>query len=136
MIIGIEHVAIVSNDVAATASFLGELGMQPWHQEVLPSDGVRSNQFAAGDAVIELLEPLGDTGAVSRFLAERGAGLHHICFRVDNLAATVELFETLGLKLVSPQPREDSQGRRVFLHPRSAHGVLMGFVEHHPESDA
>ena len=136
MITGIEHVAIVSNDVAATQTFLGNLGLTPWHHEDLPAEGVRSTQFGAGEAVVEVLEPLRDGAPVQRFLAERGPGLHHICFRVDDLAATVELFQSLGLRMVSPEPRQDSQGRRVFLHPRSAHGVLMGFVEPHPTMPA
>jgi methylmalonyl-CoA epimerase len=131
VIVGIEHVAIASNDPSAAARVLRDLGMHPWHQEDLAAEGVRSNQFASGIAVIEILEPLRDDAPLQRFLAQRGPGLHHICFQVDDLDATIELFQALGLELVNIEPREDDQGRRVFLHPRSGHGVLMGFVERH-----
>jgi methylmalonyl-CoA/ethylmalonyl-CoA epimerase len=132
VIISIEHVALASADLHAAVTFLRELGMQPWHQEDLLAEGVRSNQFASGDAVVEILEALRDDAPVHRFVSQRGPGLHHVCFRVDNLDATILHFQQLGLELVSPQPREDQQGRRVFLHPRSGQGVLMGFVERHP----
>ena len=121
MIVGIEHIAIVSDDVDMLASFLEDgLAMHAWHDEHLPSEGVRSRQFAAGQSVVELLEPLLDDSAVAQFLARRGPGLHHICFRVDDLEATIEHFERRGLSLVAREPREDALGRRVFLHPRSA----------------
>ena len=131
MILGIEHVALASDDVPAAARFFDQLGMRPWHQEDLAAEGVRSNQFACGDAVIEVLEALHDDAPLRRFLAQRGPGLHHVCFRVDDLEATLRQFQSLGFQLVSAEPREDAQGRRVFVHPRSAQGVLMGFVEPH-----
>jgi methylmalonyl-CoA epimerase len=134
MILGIEHVALASNDVPAAISFLGQLGMQPWHQEDLLSEGVRSNQFACGDAVVEVLEALHEDASLKKFLSQRGPGLHHVCFRVDDLDLTIQRFVSLGLELVDSRPREDGQGRRVFLHPRSAQGVLMGFVERHAQS--
>ncbi len=131
-ILGIEHVAIATNDTDAAIQLLQGLGMAPFHQEDLPAEGVRSNQFASGSAVVEVLEPMREDAPVRAFVARRGAGLHHVCFRVDDLEATIAQLQAQGLQLVSPQPREDQQGRRVFLHPRSGQGVLMGFVEHHP----
>jgi methylmalonyl-CoA epimerase len=131
MIVAIEHVALASNDMPAAVTFFEQLGMRPWHQEDLPTEGVRSNQFACGDAVIEVLEAMRDDAPLHKFIAQRGPGLHHVCFRVDDLESTVQQFRTLGFQLVSAEPREDAQGRRVFLHPRSGQGVLMGFVEPH-----
>ena len=131
MILGIEHIALATADVPAATHFLSQLGMQPWHTEELPAEGVRSHQLASGDAVVEILEAARDDAPLRRFLAQRGPGLHHVCFRVDDLDATIAQFQALGLELVSSTPREDKQGRRVFLHPRSGQGVLMGFVEPH-----
>lgn len=130
-ILGIEHVAITAGDTGATIGLLQALGLAPFHQEDLPADGVRSNQFASGSAVVEVLEPIRDDAPVRAFVARRGQGLHHVCFQVDDLESTIAQLQAQGLQLVTPQPREDSQGRRVFLHPRSGQGVLMGFVEHH-----
>lgn len=130
-ILAIEHVAITADDTGATIGLLQALGLAPFHQEDLPADGVRSNQFASGSAVVEVLEPIRDDAPVRAFVARRGPGLHHVCFQVDDLESTIAQLQAQGLQLVTPQPREDSQGRRVFLHPRSGQGVLMGFVEHH-----
>ena len=132
MIIGIEHVSMASDDFTETLKFFEQFGLQLSYTEDLERDGVRVRQMDAGNASIEILEPLRADSPVHKFLATRGAGLHHVCFRVDDLEATVSQMLAAGLQLVSPQPREDGQGRRVFLHPRSAHGALMGFVERHP----
>lgn len=131
MIIGIDHVSIACSDIAAVLKFFEQLGLRMTYQEDLAKEGVRSNQLDAGNTAIELLEPLRPDSPVQKFLATRGPGLHHVCFRVDDLEATIAQMLAAGWELVDPQPREDGQGRRVFLHPRSGHGVLMGFVERH-----
>jgi methylmalonyl-CoA/ethylmalonyl-CoA epimerase len=136
MIIGIEHVSIASDDVAAVLRLFGVFGLRETYAEDLEVEGVRSRQLDAGNASIEVLEPLRGDAPVSRFLASRGPGLHHVCFEVDDLEATIAQMQAAGLRLVDPQPREDSQGRRVFLHPRSGHGVLMGFVQRHARGGA
>lgn len=132
MIIGIDHVSIASNDIAEALKLFEQFGLKLVYQEDLTKEGVRANQLDAGNTRIEILEALREDASVNKFLAERGPGLHHICFRVDNLEETIEQMLAAGMRLVSPQPREDGQGRRVFLHPASGHGVLMGFVERHP----
>jgi len=129
---GIEHVAIASNDLTASLRFFERFGLHVTYREDLQQEGVRSNQIDVTNTCIEILEPLREDAAVMKFLKARGPGLHHICFRVDDLEATIHEIQSAGLQLVDPQPRTDGQGRRVFLHPRSAHGVLMGFVQRHP----
>ena len=132
MIIGIDHVSMASADLAEALRLFEQFGLRLTYTEDLPGEGVRSNQIDAGNTSIEILEALRDDAPVVKFLRNRGPGLHHICFRVDDLEATIAQMQAAGLELVDPQPREDRQGRRVFLHPRSGGGVLMGFVERHP----
>ena len=132
MIIGIDHVSMASADLAEALRLFEQFGLRLTYTEDLPGEGVRSNQIDAGNTSIEILEALRDDAPVVKFLRNRGPGLHHICFRVDELEATIAQMQAAGLELVDPQPREDRQGRRVFLHPRSGGGVLMGFVERHP----
>ena len=132
MIIGIDHVSMASADLAGALRLFEQFGLRLTYTEDLPGEGVRSNQIDAGNTSIEILEALRDDAPVVKFLRNRGPGLHHICFRVDDLEATIAQMQAAGLELVDPQPREDRQGRRVFLHPRSGGGVLMGFVERHP----
>jgi len=123
---------MASTDLAEALRLFDKLGLHLTYTEDLPAEGVRSNQLDAGNSSIEILEALRDDAPVVKFLQNRGPGLHHICFRVDDLEATIAQMQAAGLELVDPQPREDRQGRRVFLHPRSGCGVLMGFVERHP----
>ena len=132
MIIGIDHVSMASADLAEALRLFEQFGLRLTYTEDLPGEGVRSNQIDAGNTSIEILEALRDDAPVVKFLRNRGPGLHHICFRVGDLEATIAQMQAAGLELVDPQPREDRQGRRVFLHPRSGGGVLMGFVERHP----
>lgn len=136
MIVGIEHVSMATDDVPGLLRLLGALGMRETYREELSAEGVRSVQLTSGTACLEVLDPLRDDAPVRRFVTSRGAGLHHVCFEVDDLAATVAALRSAGLQLVSPEPREDGQGRRVFVHPRSAHGVLMGFVQRHARGRA
>lgn len=133
MIIGIDHVSIASAELAETLRFFEQFGLKLVYQEDLPREGVRSNQMDAGNAAIEILEAIRPDAPLVRFLETRGPGLHHVCFRVDSLEATLATMLEQEYQLASPQPREDGQGRRVFIHPKSGGGVLMGFVERHPE---
>ncbi len=136
MITGIDHVSFAVGDLQRSLDLFGLFGLHLDYREDLQMEGVRSNQLDAGNASIELLEPLRDDAAVNKFLRTRGPGLHHVCFRVDDLEATIRQVQAAGLELVDPQPREDGQGRRVFLHPRSGEGVLIGLVQRHEAGGA
>jgi methylmalonyl-CoA epimerase len=133
VIIGIEHVSFASPDAAEVIRFFQEFGLALSYQEDLVQDGIRTCQLDAGNATVEIIEPLRADSSLQRFLDSRGPGIHHVCFRVDNLEATIAQIRAAGLQLVSDEPLVDGQGHRVFVHPRSGHGVLMGLVERHPE---
>lgn len=134
MIVGIDHVSMAPADVEEAFRLFALLGLKEGYSEDLAAEGVRSRQLDAGNCAIEILQAMRPDAPVQRWLERRGQGLHHICFRVDSLEATIQQVQAAGLELVSPAPREDGQGRRVFLHPRSGCGVLMGLVERFPDS--
>jgi methylmalonyl-CoA epimerase len=127
----VEHVSIAVRDAEDVQRTLAVLGFEPQWTEDLPGQGLRSHVLRAGQAVLELVEPAGQAAALSRFLDRRGEGLHHLCLRVDSLEDAIRAVETAGMRLVSREPTTDEQGRRVFVHPDSAHGVLIGLVERH-----
>lgn len=129
MIIGIEHVAIATDDAGTMRELFEMFGLKIVYEEDLAEDAVHSEQFGTPNANIEVLTALEPSATVARFVKKNGPGLHHICFRVDDLDATIAQVQAAGLELVRPQPTDDTQGRRVFLHPRSGRGVLMGLVE-------
>ena len=86
--------------------------------------------FAAGDALIELLEPATDDSPIGRFVAKRGGGLHHVCFAVPDLDAALARCREFGIRLIDETPRTGAEGKRIaFLHPSSTSGVMMEMTE-------
>jgi methylmalonyl-CoA/ethylmalonyl-CoA epimerase len=99
--------------------------------QLADSDGARIAGFAAGESLVELLEPGEPDSPIGRFLAKRGPGIHHICFAVDDLDATLAKCRDAGMKLVDEVPRIGAEGKRIaFLHPSSTGGILIELTEH------
>ena len=94
--------------------------------EDVPGEQVRVAMLPAGRARIELLEPTSDDSSVGRFLAKRGEGIHHVCFEVEDLEATLAALKRAGLSAIGEEGRPGAEGSRVaFLHPRGTGGVLL-----------
>jgi methylmalonyl-CoA/ethylmalonyl-CoA epimerase len=96
------------------------------------SDGAKIAGFTAGgDSLVELLEAESADSPIGRFIAKRGPGIHHVCFAVDDLAATLDRCRAAGIRLVDEVPRQGAEGKPVaFLHPSSTGGVLVELTEH------
>lgn len=94
------------------------------------SDGARITGFAAGESLVELLEPAAEDSPIGRFVARRGGGLHHVCFAVHDLDAALDRCRSLGIRLIDETPRQGAEGKRIaFLHPSSTSGVLVELTE-------
>ena len=99
------------------------------HRDTVPDQGVEAASVRVGSGRIELLRPLGDDTPVGRFLARRGPGMHHIAFRVDDLAAELMRLGAAGIELIDPEPRTGLFGLQVaFIYPDAVHGVLTELV--------
>ena len=95
------------------------------------ADGARIVGFNAGEPLVELLEAEDEKSPIGRFVAKRGAGIHHICFSVDDLDATLERCRRAGIQLIDAEPRIGAEGKRIaFLHPKSTGGVLIELSDH------
>ena len=95
------------------------------------ADGARISGLAAGDSLVELLQPNESASPIGKFLTRRGPGIHHICFAVDDLNATLGRCRTAGIQLIDETPRLGAEGKRIaFLHPRSTGGVLVELTEY------
>jgi methylmalonyl-CoA/ethylmalonyl-CoA epimerase len=130
MIGPVHHVGIAVKRLDPAIERYRRLGFEPEYVETVPSQGVRVAFLPAGAARIELVEPLSDSSPVARFLAERGEGLHHLAFSTDDIVSTLRRLSDDGFELVDRIPRPGAHGRMVaFLHPRSAHGVLIELVQ-------
>jgi methylmalonyl-CoA/ethylmalonyl-CoA epimerase len=127
----IDHVGIATNDLeAAVELYRRTFEIEPAHRETVEDQGVEEVLFRVGTSYVQLLGALGPDTAVGRFLARRGEGVHHIGYRVDNVATTLARFKQLGVPLVDLAPRPGSRGTTVaFAHPKGFGGVLVELVQ-------
>ncbi len=124
-ILRLSHIGLAVQDGQA-ARFWEALGLPPAGSEAVPSEAVEVTFFPVGESRLELLEPRGAEGPVQKFLANRGEGIHHLCFAVDDLRGLLAQLAAAGVELVSAEPRRGAEGSLVaFIHPRAAHGVLI-----------
>lgn len=126
----IHHVALVVRDLDASLAFYRDLlGLPVELIQPLPGDAVTIAFLPVGESKVELVQPTDATTGVARFLASRGEGLHHVCFEVADLAATLTRLAIDGVELIDTAPRRGAEGPVAFLHPRSCHGVLVELIE-------
>lgn len=126
----VHHVAVVVRDLEASLRLYRDLlGLSL--ELVLPieSDGVTIAFLAVGESKIELVEPTDPATGVARFLDSRGEGFHHVCLEVTDLAAELDRLAGEGIELIDRAPRRGAEGPVAFIHPRSAHGVLVELIE-------
>jgi len=127
----IDHVGIAVDDLdAAVEHYRRTLGVEPAHREVAESQGVEEVLFPVGTSFIQLVGALGPDTPVGRFLAKRGPGLHHVGYRVGDVAATLEKLRAEGVALIDEAPRIGSRGTTIaFVHPKGMGGVLIELVQ-------
>ena len=127
----IHHIAIAVHDLEAALAFYRDaLGLEVTERREVPEEGVEIAFLPAGEGEIELLRPLNEASGVAQFLEKRGEGLHHICLAVQDIEAAMARLRAAGARLLSEKPRVNVHGTRyVFVHPKSAHGVLLELYE-------
>jgi methylmalonyl-CoA/ethylmalonyl-CoA epimerase len=95
------------------------------------ADGASIAGLSAGEPLVELLEAETPDSPIGRFVAKRGPGIHHLCFAVDDLDATLERCRAAGIRLIDESPRIGAEKKRIaFLHPSSTAGVLIELSEY------
>lgn len=131
MILGVDHVGIAVGDLdAAVGRYRRTLGIEPTHRERVVDQGVDEVLFEVGDSAIQLLGALGPDTPVGAFLAKRGPGIHHVAYRVGDVAAALGRLRGEGVRLVDEVPRRGSRGTTIaFVHPQDMEGVLIELVE-------
>jgi methylmalonyl-CoA epimerase len=133
MIKGIDHVGIAVKSIDEAKKFwVDTLGLTLSHIEEVPEQKVRVAILKTGGTTIELLEPTSPDSPVQRFIEKRGEGLHHLTLQTDHLAERLNELKGAGIGLIDEQPRTGAGGAKIaFLHPKSAHGVLVELCEPH-----
>ena len=127
MIKKIEHIGIAVKSLEESSELFGRLfGTARYKVEKVASEGVSTAFFMVGDTKIELLEATGVDSAISKFIAKRGEGVHHIAYEVDDINAEIKRLTGQGFEVLGASPREGADNKLIcFLHPRSTNGVLV-----------
>jgi len=128
---GLHHVAIAVPSLAeARKAYEGALGLAPSAVEHVADQNVNVLVLYAGAQRIELVEPASPDSPISSFLEKRGAGIHHLAWQVDDVAAAIAQLTAAGVRMIDAAPRPGAHGTKVaFVHPKSTGGVLMELVE-------
>lgn len=131
MLDDIDHVGIAVQDLeAAVEHYRRAFGIEPAHRETVTDQGVEEVLFRVGTSYIQLLGALGPDTPVGKFLAKRGEGIHHVGYRVGDVAEILARLNDLDVPLVDQAPRPGSRGTMVaFVHPRGFGGVLVELVQ-------
>lgn len=125
----IAHVGIAVADLESALAFYRDvLGIEPHPPEVV--DGAAILALPFGESEVELLAPIEPESPVGRFLAKRGPGIHHICYRVPDLDAAIRACRAAGYRLIDDVPRAGASGRRIaFVHPKATAGILLELTD-------
>jgi methylmalonyl-CoA/ethylmalonyl-CoA epimerase len=123
----IEHLGIAVRSLEeGNALYTKLLGVPPYKEEVVESEGVRTSFFKAGPNKIELLEATNPDSPIAKFIEKRGEGLHHIAYAVDDIRAEMQRLSAAGFQLLNEEPKAGADNKWVsFLHPRTTGGTLI-----------
>ncbi len=123
----LDHIGIaVKNLKEAERRFSLLFGFESLGREEVDSEGVAVSFFDTGNTHVELLEGMGDESAISKFVAQKGEGIHHLAFRVENIEEEMKRLSEAGFQLLSDAPKKGAGGKLVvFIHPKSTGGVLV-----------
>ena len=129
MIKAISHLGVAVRDMEEAREFYRKVfGVESGEPMVGGGGTVRASLIELENATVELLEPIGNEGAIAKFLEKRGEGIHHICYEVDDINAEIESFKASGLEALG-KPMPGAEGLSVFLHPKGTRGVLVELVQ-------
>ena len=130
-ILRVDHIAVVVPEIEAALEFWHDaLGLPLEHVEELSEQETAVAMMPVGETEVELLQPTTETSGMAKYMAKRGPGLHHICFEVDDIEATLAELKAKGMQLINEEPVIGAGGKRVaFVHPKSSSGVLVELSE-------
>jgi methylmalonyl-CoA epimerase len=127
----LDHIGIAVHSIdQALKTYHSSLGFFVKDIAIIKDQGVRLAILPAGESNIELLEPTQEDSPIQRFLAEKGEGIHHLCFRVEHLEEKLQELQKTTIRILDRVPCLGYEDRKVaFLHPKTTHGVLIELVE-------
>lgn len=137
MITALDHIAIAVPDFeAAIKRFMDDFGLSFDGTEDVEAARTKTAFFSLPPTHIELIHPLNGEGPVAKYLEKRPGGIHHLCFRTDNIDEDVERLKAKGYQFLSDAPSPGAHGARViFIHPKSCDGVLIELSQPAAQAD-
>ncbi len=123
----IEHLGIAVKDLAASQKlFSALLNQEPYKEESVESEHVKTVFYQTGESKIELLEATHPSSAIATFIEKKGEGIHHIAFAVSDIYAEINRLKAEGFVFINETPKQGADNKVVvFLHPKSSNGVLI-----------
>ncbi len=127
MINKIEHIGIAVKDIKISNTIFEKLlGESHYKIEDVESEGVKTSFFKAGNNKIELLEATHKDSPIAKFINQKGEGIHHIAFDVDDIKVEAKRLQSEGFVIINEKPKKGADNKLVvFLHPKSTNGVLI-----------
>ena len=131
----LDHVGIAVSDLRASLAFFRDvLGLHVEASEEIASQRVRATFLNTGQSTFEMLEATAVDSPIAKFIEKRGAGMHHVALRVDDIEAALAHLRSRGIRLIDEKPRPGAEGALVaFIHPSAAHGVLVELKQPAPK---
>lgn len=131
----INHIAIVVDEIEDALHFWRDaLGLRVARVEEVPDQDSVVAFLPIGNMEIELVEPTSDESGTARYLKKHGPGIHHICFEVDDIKASLESLKASGVRLINSEPVIGTSGKMfAFIHPESTYGLLIELYELPPK---
>ena len=123
----IDHIAIAVQDLNQSLGFWEHaLGLHVHEVRNVPEQAVDIAFLSVGASEVELVNPVTTDSGIAKWMQKRGPGIHHICFEVDDIRATMAELTAKGMELIDKEPRTSKDGKLyAFVHPKSAGGVLV-----------
>jgi methylmalonyl-CoA/ethylmalonyl-CoA epimerase len=132
--IKINHLAIVVENIEDSLNFWRDaLGLPMGEIQNVAQEHVKIAFLEVGESHVELVQPTSDDSGIAKYLAKKGAGMHHVCFEVEDINAALEQMASKGIELINETPRERDGRKYAFIHPKSTGGVLVELYEVLPD---
>ncbi len=127
MMLKIEHIGIAVKDLEkSNLLFQALLGSAAYKTEEVLEEGVLVSFFKTGESKIELLQALSENSPISKFIAKKGEGIHHLAFEVADIRSAMKQMRESGFELLSDEPKRGADNKLIcFLHPKTTNGVLI-----------
>lgn len=128
----VDHIGFAVHNIdEAVAFYTQAFGVAEWERLAMPERHMAVAATHVGGMLLELIAPTSEEASFAKYLRERGPGMHHVAYRVDDIVAALAEVKARGVQLIDETPRNGLHNTLVaFLHPKSCQGVLVELVQH------